>query len=523
MTSSLNEVIRILNTIDMETLEKDIQDLSDLLDAIGSTDYAETIAEIRARLAYLEKITAGPILYSHRGMYRTPGTWDIENTCAAIGNAHTCGFNGVEIDVQHDVNGVVVALHDGTVDRVAVQTGAIGSLDYRNVFYKDKLGAATEYRLETLRDVFTLCKQLNMHILIDGHYIDGEYITPIVSMASIKQVMTATGIDHSLVAFYEFDPTELAQAPADCLIYTDLDAITEASMASVYALYPGRDRATIGVRYVLEHELDANDNSYIRYAQANAIPLVCSTLEFNPQLAMKTLDNDIVSFDAILDFPYCNAGDQAAMYRRAPEIITNGPTNHRNSSNLSTFMSDVNRFDQFFGVITSANQSWNDLVSTTDVYGSLVEGMRGTTRGRATISSLNANRPYEWQVVRDLNEDTNLFAYKTGAVSIASDIISSCLSSSANFPDFIHAIYESMDGIELCSGYITDSKMQAYFGSSFSNWYGGIFVMTKPIWVATATAANKDTFVGIIFGRNMNNLHAMLFVYNGTNLGTLVL
>ena len=54
MTDALNETIRVVDTLDLEALDQDIAELAELLDQIGSTDYPETIASLRAAIAAVE-------------------------------------------------------------------------------------------------------------------------------------------------------------------------------------------------------------------------------------------------------------------------------------------------------------------------------------------------------------------------------------------------------------------------------------------------------------------------------------
>ena len=54
MADSLNQCISILNEIDADQLQSDIEDLTDLLAHINSTDYPETIASINSSIAVLD-------------------------------------------------------------------------------------------------------------------------------------------------------------------------------------------------------------------------------------------------------------------------------------------------------------------------------------------------------------------------------------------------------------------------------------------------------------------------------------
>jgi glycerophosphoryl diester phosphodiesterase len=67
-----------------------------------------------------------PFGLAHRGG-RGPAP---ENTEAAFANARALGFLHLETDVHRSADGVLVAFHDGELDRVAGQGGSIGDLTW---------------------------------------------------------------------------------------------------------------------------------------------------------------------------------------------------------------------------------------------------------------------------------------------------------------------------------------------------------------------------------------------------------
>jgi glycerophosphoryl diester phosphodiesterase len=79
------------------------------------------------RTAYLDH--AGPIPLAHRGFSRD----GLENSMAAFAAAVDLGMRYVETDVHATLDGVVVAFHDESLDRVTDRTGRITALRWREV------------------------------------------------------------------------------------------------------------------------------------------------------------------------------------------------------------------------------------------------------------------------------------------------------------------------------------------------------------------------------------------------------
>ena len=70
-----------------------------------------------------------PVALAHRG-----GALDgLENSLAAFGRAWQLGYRWFETDARLTADGVLVALHDPTLDRATDRTGAVAELPWREV------------------------------------------------------------------------------------------------------------------------------------------------------------------------------------------------------------------------------------------------------------------------------------------------------------------------------------------------------------------------------------------------------
>jgi glycerophosphoryl diester phosphodiesterase len=84
----------------------------------------------------------GPLAFAHRG----GAAEGRENTMAAFSRAVDLGYTYLETDAHATSDGVLLAFHDHTLDRVTDRTGRISSLPYREVG-KARIGGKDEIPL----------------------------------------------------------------------------------------------------------------------------------------------------------------------------------------------------------------------------------------------------------------------------------------------------------------------------------------------------------------------------------------
>lgn len=102
-----------------------------------------------------------PLAFAHRGGALTASSSGIENTMAAFQAAVAQGFRYVETDVHATRDGVVLAFHDSTLDRVTGLPGLVADMSY------DELRSALiggREPVPRLSDILSSWPSLNVNI-----------------------------------------------------------------------------------------------------------------------------------------------------------------------------------------------------------------------------------------------------------------------------------------------------------------------------------------------------------------------
>ncbi|GII93950.1 glycerophosphodiester phosphodiesterase [Sinosporangium siamense] len=146
------------------------------------------------RYAFLDH--PGPLAFAHRG----GATEGRENTMPAFQRAVDLGYTYLETDAHATRDGVLLAFHDHTLDRVTDRTGRIADLPYREI-KRARVGGVDDIPL--LEDVLGAWPDTRLNIDVK----EAAVIAPLAEM--VKRTAA-----HDRICLTSFSETRLAAARA---------------------------------------------------------------------------------------------------------------------------------------------------------------------------------------------------------------------------------------------------------------------------------------------------------------------
>lgn len=248
---------------------------------------------ISGRATLLEKLANNNnkiMICAHRGSHETAP----ENSLASITEAINNNIGMVELDVRQTKDGVLVLMHDATINRTTNGTGTLSNMTYQELlqFYLKKPdGTLTTERIPTLEQVLELSRG-QVYINID---VDDQKSPPIKVYKMVKQY----GMVNQVMFFSSF--------------YADINSLhlQNSSVIAMPTIYNQNDfnsysnsNLNIKVVHFNDNSLNANlvnqakakgwfifENAYIN---TNASPNSDSYLQINTFI---NLGGDIVQTD----------------------------------------------------------------------------------------------------------------------------------------------------------------------------------------------------------------------------------
>jgi len=160
----------------------------------------------------------GIIAFAHRG-----GDYDgLENSMPAFQHAVDLGYRYLETDVNATADGVALAFHDRTLDRVTDRVGRIAQLPYAEVAAARIRGSEP---IPTLEDVLGTWPRARVNIDVKDEPAIGPLITALHRTRAWHRICLTS-----------FSTRRLAQVRARIRLFTDVDVCTSLGPRGVMAL-----------------------------------------------------------------------------------------------------------------------------------------------------------------------------------------------------------------------------------------------------------------------------------------------
>ncbi|MFR5865134.1 MAG: glycerophosphodiester phosphodiesterase [Acutalibacteraceae bacterium] len=193
--------------VDAPEAESSTTYMTQILSGANGIVVSDRAAAEKCFTEYFEKnsFTRQILIIGHRGLpSKAP-----ENSIEGSKLAYEAGADIVENDVYISKDGVVVVMHDGTIDRTTNGTGYIEAMTYEQLqqYTLNAVGGIEGAKIPTLEDYFKEFGSLDKHIFIELKSGNQNLLKPVVELIR-KYNMT------SKVSFISFDTNQLARARA---------------------------------------------------------------------------------------------------------------------------------------------------------------------------------------------------------------------------------------------------------------------------------------------------------------------
>ena len=154
-----------------------------------------------AHTAFLD--TPGVVAMAHRGFSGPDGDHRIENSMRAFEAAVDLGLTYVETDVHATADGVLLAFHDDTLDRVTDASGAVSELPWAEVS-RARIGG--QEPIPRLEDLLVRWPDLRVNIDVKSRHaiaptievidrLDAHDRVCIASFSDARRLAVATGVE----------------------------------------------------------------------------------------------------------------------------------------------------------------------------------------------------------------------------------------------------------------------------------------------------------------------------------------
>lgn len=181
--------------------------------------------------AYLDpERGAGPLVSAHRG---GPAPGYPENALPTFERVLRAGPALLEVDVRKSRDGVLVLMHDETLERTTTGRGPVGArslIELRTLLLTDNAGAITPFRIPTLAEALAWAEGRGLLLLdIKPDVAPGEVVRLLKAMDAADQVVVIAYTLDDLRTYHRLAPELMLSASADteeearAILYSGID------------------------------------------------------------------------------------------------------------------------------------------------------------------------------------------------------------------------------------------------------------------------------------------------------------
>jgi glycerophosphoryl diester phosphodiesterase len=168
--------------------------------------------------------TGRTIVAAHRG---GPGSGFPENAISTFENTLRQGPAVLEIDIARTRDGVLILMHDETVDRTTTGTGRVSNLtlsELQTLRLKDRDGLALDVGVPTLREALDWSAgRTVLELDVNNDVPFAEVIAEVRAAGAVERVVVITYNDDAAVRVHELAPASMISVSIDAA--ADLDAL----------------------------------------------------------------------------------------------------------------------------------------------------------------------------------------------------------------------------------------------------------------------------------------------------------
>ena len=147
------------------------------------------------------QLSSDPQLIAHRG----GPAYEPENTLSAFHNAIEVGADWIEMDIQRTQDGVLVVIHDETVDRTTDGTGKVEDLTLEQI---RTLDAGNGEQVPTFEEVIALAREAGVGLLPEAK---SPYLYPGIEAEMVEALIEGGYVQETVIQSFEPGALETIQ------------------------------------------------------------------------------------------------------------------------------------------------------------------------------------------------------------------------------------------------------------------------------------------------------------------------